>query len=379
MGHLHGNGTMTRIRTGLRALALVSAITTAPVLTMLRAQTSAAAMPATGLDFSAVNQFWKIVDILSRDREPTEVQWRALLDTPGYRLVRVNLGSGLREDLDVAFRPSRNAEYQRLTAGDDEHSLQLRHLARAAAGRADLTAFQDSLAGSTLIADAVALAARSLPPGATANGPPPLVAVALFRDDGYSLPQGIVIDLLNVRNMNLIRNLAHEFHHSYVNRLARPLPSWSDTARDAGLRKALYDLRNEGLADLIDKPYPFSSPNPGLASYVIRYNAEYGRTPAALRELDALLSAAADDSTRLADVAMRAQMLFWSNGHPNGAYIAREIAATFGVDSLRAAALDPALFLRIYASAERAHGRPSPFSAKAWRMIENLDARYWRR
>lgn len=30
---------------------------------------------------------------------------------------------------------------------------------------------------------------------------------------------------------------------------------------------------------------------------------------------------------------MSAQMLFWSKGHPNGAYIAREIIETFGAGS----------------------------------------------
>ena len=373
---------MPRMRNRLLVLSVGMLAAAAACVTMLQAQAPSApdtAMPATGIDFSGVDQFWKIVGVLSRDVEPTEDQWRALLNTPGYRLAQVNLGQVMREDLDITFKPSRRAEYERLTSGDDEHSLQLQHLARAAARRVELMAFQDSLAHATLIADAVAIAARSLPPGATRNGSPPLVAVALFRDDGYSLPQGIVIDLLNVRGINLATNLAHEFHHSYVNRLAKPLPPWSDTAQDAGLRKALYDLRNEGLADLIDKPHPFSSPNRGLAGYVARYNTEYARTPDVLRQIDALLSAAADDSTRIADLAMRAQMLFWSNGHPNGAYIAREISETFGVDSLRAAAFDPAVFLRIYASAERAHGRPSPFSPKAWRVIDRLDARYWRR
>lgn len=353
---------------GVRATALQAQVRAAPD----------ASMPATGMDFSAVDQFWKVADVLSKDSEPTEEQWRALLRTPGYRLAEVNLGPVMREAIDVALKPSRRGEYARLTQAGDERSLVLRHLARAAARRAELEAFRDSLAHSSLIADAVAIAARSLPRGATGHGAPPLVAVALFRDDGYSLPQGIVIDLLNVRGTDLARNLAHEFHHSYVNRLARPLPPGSDTAPDAGLRQALYDLRNEGLADLIDKPYPFSSPNPALAGYVARYNAEYARTPALLGRLDSLLAAVADEPARLADAGMGAQMLFWSNGHPNGAYVAREISETFGVDSLRVAALDPAAFLRIYASAERSHARPSPFSPRAWSVIDGLDARYWR-
>ena len=75
---------------------------------------------------------------------------------------------------------------------------------------------------------------------------------------------------------------------------------------------------------------------------------------------------------------MTAQMLFWSNGHPNGVYIAREIVETFGADSLFPGVRDSAAFLRTYAAAERIHARPWPLSPKAWRVISALDARYWR-
>jgi len=337
------------------------------------------APPSAQLDFSGVDRFWAVAAQLSRDAEPTEDDWRALLATRGYRLAQVNLGSGIRDDIDLALKPSRRTERERAIAAGGDHALALQHLALAWALRADLTRFRDSLAHSAVIAEAVALAAQLLPPGATRVGSPPTVAVAVFRDDGYSLPDGIVIDLLNVRHVRLVENLAHEFHHSYVNRLARPLPPGSDTAYDAGFRTALYDLRNEGLADLIDKPHPFVSPNPGLAGYVARYNAEYALTPARIQSLDSLLVEAGAGHQRMAALGMTMQMLFWSNGHPNGAYIAREIRETFGVDSLRAAALDPAEFLRLFAAAERAHGRPDPMSAVAWAVVDSLDTRYWRR
>jgi hypothetical protein len=50
--------------------------------------------------------------------------------------------------------------------------------------------------------------------------------------------------VLSVGGTPLVRNLAHEFHHSCVNRLAKP-PSDTATA-DSGLRRALIDVRNEG-------------------------------------------------------------------------------------------------------------------------------------
>lgn len=339
-------------------------------------------LPATGISFAGVDEFWSIGGILSHDSEPTAAQWRALFSTPGYRLALKNLGPGLKDDIDLALRPSRHAEFVRESSGTDDRSLMLDHLAQAWSRRAELRAYRDSLARGTPITDARALASRFLPPGATRNGPPPLVTFAFFKDDGYSFPEGIVVDLLYARSeaaggTPLVRNLAHEFHHSYVNRMARPASSGA-TPADGALRDALYALRNEGLADLIDKPYPFRAPVPGLAAYAVRYDAEYARTPATLRTLDSLLAAVAADSSATADLAMQASMLFWSNGHPNGAYVAREILETFGVDSLYPAARSPAAFLRTFQWAERKHGRPDPFSDAARRELEALDVRYWR-
>jgi hypothetical protein len=373
---------MTSIRIDLASLAalLAACATTIPAVEAqaVAPAATAAGAPA-GLDFSGVRRFWAVAATLSRDAEPTEADWAALVSTPGYRLALVNLGPGLRDDIDLALKPSRRVERERVLAAGGERADVLRHLALAWDDRADLARFGDSLARSAVIPEAVALAARLLPPGATRSGAPPPVAVAIFRDDGYSLPGGIVIDLLNVRRVRLAENLGHEFHHSYVNHLARPLPPGSDTAYDAALRTALYDLRNEGIADLIDKRHPFVSPNPGLASYAARYNAEYARTPALMPRLDSILAAAGAGPQQAAAGGMTMQMLFWSNGHPNGAYIAREIQETFGADSLRAAALDPAEFLRLFGEAERAHGRADPLSAAAWAEIDRLDARYWKR
>lgn len=364
---------MSARRLTLLALTSMAAIATRP------RSIEAQAAVATGLDFSGVDEFWKIVDVLSRDREPTDSQWNALLSTPGYRLAQTNLGPVIREDLEVTVRPSRRTDFARLTAGGgtDDRALRLKHLELALTERTALVALRDSFARGAPVADAIATAARFLPPGATARGQPPLVAFALFKDDGFSLPQGIVIDLLYARTTPLLPILAHEFHHTFVNRLNKPVPA-GPSAPDATVRDALYDLRNEGIADQIDKPYPFASRNPGMAQYVARYNAEYARTPATLRLFDSLLTQIADHPDRLDDLGMQAQMVFWSNGHPNGAYLAREIIETFGVDSLFPGARDPAAFLRTYAAAERAHGRPAPFSTKTWSVIDSLDVKYWR-
>jgi hypothetical protein len=344
-----------------------------------RAAATLPPLPSTGFDVSGVSAFRGVADLLVRDREPSEAQWRALFDSPGYRLAAGRLARPIRDDLDLALRPSRRTEYERASRGDGDLALTLRHLALAGRERDALVVFADSLARSNVIAQGVATAARLLPDGATESGPPPFVSAAIFKDDGWSLPEGIVVDMLYMRSVRFSAYLGHEFHHSYAHRLARPLPAEHDTAADDALRMVLTNLRDEGIADQIDKPHPFVAPTSGLESYAERYNLEYGRTPETLGRFDALLAPVADSLAGLADRGMEASMLFWSNGHPNGAYLAREVADTFGIDSLRSASLDPAALLRMYAEAEERHGRPDPLSAGTWRIVRRLESRYWER
>lgn len=68
-----------------------------------------------------------------------------------------------------------------------------------------------------------------------------------------------------------------------------------------------------------------------------------------------------------------------SGGHASGAYMAREIVITFGVDSQLPATIDPAAFLRAFAAAERSAGRASPFGPEAMHVVGMLEQRYWSR
>ncbi|HEX8945223.1 MAG TPA: hypothetical protein VF785_18955, partial [Gemmatimonadaceae bacterium] len=61
---------MHRLYRTLGILSVATLALAAPRNNLLGAQATAEAdtsMPATGIDFSGIDQFWKIVDILSRD------------------------------------------------------------------------------------------------------------------------------------------------------------------------------------------------------------------------------------------------------------------------------------------------------------------------
>ena len=372
-----------RCRAARSSLVLVF---TAMVTTSATAQTRSAdepPMPTTGLDFTGVDQFWHVVDILAKDTEPTEQQWQALLSTPGYRLAQIALGTVVQEDLEVAFRPSRRAAFDSLTALPNDRASRLKHLARAPSQRKQLDAFRDSLSRSAPITEAIRTAQRFLPPGATSEGQPPLVAFAVFRDDGYSLGPGVIVDLIHAYESKLVLFLAHEFHHAYLIRAQeKTMPDRTgqpDTPDEFPLRSAIQGMRNEGLADLIDKPYPLTSTNPVRAAYVTRYNDEYAKTPATLHQIDSLLAVIASDSTQMSPAGQRVRTLLWSNGHASGAYIARTIYERFGVDSLFPAITSPVAMLRTYSAVEKARGHPAPFSPPAWRVLDAFERKYWRR
>jgi hypothetical protein len=345
-------------------------------IAQIRRELALPPMPKTGMDFSAIDQFWKVADQLVQDREPSDADWHAMLGTVGYRL-SMKVVPTTRSDLEIALRPSRRAEFDSLTKLQTDQALRLKHLALAFTHRAQIAKLRDSLTRSLPIRDAIAGSAKYLPPHATEGIDPPVVAFAIFRDDAYSLgPEGVVVDLDHMLDNPLTPLLAHEFHHSFLSRLSKVDRATGDTP-DASLLNALFGLRNEGIADLVDKPYPLSYPgNAMMTMYATRYNEAYARTPAVLHSIDSLLAIVADDSTQMRRVGRQIANLLPSNGHYNGSYVAREIYETFGIDSLYPGVANPFALLRTYSAAEVKHGRPAPFSAKAVGVLDAVERKY---
>lgn len=332
-------------------------------------------LPAGGLDTSAIPAFWRVVDTLRADHEPSDALWHSFFSTPGYRLSFTNV-QPIREDLEISYRPSRRAELDVLSVKTDDQGARLRHFARALNQRAHVNRMVDSIAHMLPIPAAVQLAQQFLPPGATVGHTPPLVTLAIFRDDAYSAgARGIVVDVLHIEDSDLTKLLAHEFHHSFIGYVSTASRAPQGTP-EASLVNALYSLRNEGTADQIDKPYPLVRPGEVMAPYVKRYNDEYEKTPATLRIVDSLVAHAAGDTTLLRAAGERTSTLFWSGGHPNGAYVTRTVLETFGKDSLFVVERNPFALLRVYASAVVAKGGAMPFSAAFVAYLDTLGRRY---
>jgi hypothetical protein len=333
-------------------------------------------LPETGVDFTALDHFWAMVDTLSRGGEPSEAQWQALFTAPGYRLVIGNVQT-VRRDLELAFRPANRALRDSLVQAQNDQASRLRHLTRAASLRDALTALRDSLARAAPLAEAMRNAAEFLPSGAIDGRAPPLVAVAIFRNDGYAGSRGIVIDLLYVHDNGMVPLLSHEFHHVYAFALFTMARPPGDSA-EAQMLAALSGLRTEGIADLVDKTYPLVAKSAALERYAQRYNAEYERTPSVLQSLDSLLVAASEGPEAMRAAGRQARSLLWSNGHAHGAYMARTIHETFGPDSLWSGMASPFAFLRIFTAARRRRGAGPTFSDGAVAHLDALERKYTR-
>lgn len=328
-------------------------------------------MPIGPVDWSSVDEFWRMVDTLSRGIDPQRSQWRALMATPGYRIAMISHPE-IQRLIDITFRPSRRAERDSILRRHTEDSATIAHLMDVGAARAELVRFRAQLEPHVLdtIAAAVKNAARFLPPGG-ADHVTPLVTITFFAEDGYSQQPGIVLDLYHVRDNGLTDFLSHEFHHAFASRFDRVRAPAGAYAR---LYQPLRALRSEGIADMIDKPHPLTGP-PSMQWYVTAYNTAYDATPARLKTLDSLLVAAAADSSVANSAADKARTLLPYNSHPNGAYMARTILETFGVDSLIAGVYSPFRFIRLYAAAERKRGHAPPFSAASLALFDAFEAR----
>jgi hypothetical protein len=358
----------------------ILALCTAPAFAQVQSGAALPPLPATGVDYSAIDQFYVVADILRRDEDPSDAQWQAFLATPGYRLLWQQ-NRNIRQQLAVAFKPSRKATRDSLLATPSDASLGIAHLVRAYEKRGAVLQTRAALERS--LADSIALgvraAAKYLPKGTVESRPTPFIGFAIFGDDGYALDGGVLLDPLYVMEEGIVDLLSHEFHHSYASSLDRTIrPSGGQPPYDVALAGAIRALRNEGIADQIDKPHPLPPRSGALAGYVSRYNEVYERTPVILKSIDSLLVVVADDSTKAGAAGTRARQLLWSNGHPNGAYIARQIVTTFGVDSLMPAIYNPFAMLRTYASAQVKRGNPPPFSPRALAKLADMEKRFIR-
>lgn len=347
----------------------------------LRAQAPAA-------DFSGVAQFWRLVDILQTQGEPTQSAWDELFATPGYAALedrerrRAAIVLAMRAAFVAANRPLRDS----VLAANGWAARVIRHVETLPRRRAELSQFAERVRRDDVVARAAERAQTLLPAGTVAKYGLPSVSFLFFLPDGRGYPGLIVADLANVMSkVDPQQFFAHEATHFYWAQLSRVRRARGDTATSPGtqsLASLLMKIAEEAAGDQFDKSGAVDAtdaelariaPDTGFRHYLADYRNEVRRAPDELRRFDSVLARmAADPSTMktLADSTSRGLPL---EGRPIGMYMARTIRAQLGDSAFANIAGDAEGFFRTYQrAATRATCGCPPFTADALRALDLL-------
>jgi hypothetical protein len=335
-------------------------------------------VPESSLDFSGISAFWKIVETLQEDAEPTPEQWNILFATPGYQVLTQSefRVSFFKRNFALAFMPSKKAELETALKSKRQRPF-LQHYMKALERRSELDAKMVELEKSTVIAAALRRAREYLPDEIVSHKPP--VSFVIFANDarGYD---PIVMDLLATLDQDITPFLGHEFHHWYRNHLLAYFVRAIERS-DQALVAVLNQLQAEGIADQIDKKAwfgPAGAIPPSRVSYARRFQEALDKTPKVIQSLDAYLTLYKDvEPETRRKIGKKMSRLIPMSGHPTGFYMANAILEKLGKDHLVEHVGNPFAFFRLYQqAAETDQGRHPTFSEESMELIETLERRY---
>jgi hypothetical protein len=338
-----------------------------------------------GVDWSSLDLFWRVHDVLAADQEPAAALWDSLFASTGYAALeaREQRAATLRLAFRVAFKPSLSDSIPLVLAGSPwlEHHLPL--IAAAPRWRTEVERLRAPAALDALLDSARTLAAQWLPEGATDRLPMGRIGWAIFGSQrGY--PDLLLLDpALFVQHPDRARLLGHELHHYYRAGLARPRqPLGGDLAA-----WALVSVEVEGIAGQVDKRpllaldsaalarrYPEGTPS---GAYYRDYPRVHGESPRWLQMADSLLTelATVASSAERATLAAALHGGLPDNGRALGSWMADVIDDVLGRAAVLEVVGDPFEFWRTYQrAAQSSGGRYPTLSATAMRVIAEIES-----
>jgi hypothetical protein len=326
------------------------------------------------LDVSGVALYWRAVDGMRAGKWGADSAVALLASHPGYQLIQRN-GGRLRA-LGYCFHKMtrRTAADSALMPPAQRAELYARvcaHLRSADSARTALDVASQALTGSA--GDALVRAAydsvrRYLPPEYLDVAAPP-VYVLLFEDNGFG-GASIALDLLRLQRSeanDLPRFLAHELHHSYLER--RPNDLTDDTTHGAppAAIRWLGRTQWEGIASLIDKSFIMRSDSPAprepaadWPAFALGHAALLRDAPAALRRIDSAVAAYTRGSLSAAALDSLFDASIPDGGHALGQFMASAIDRDLGRVELLDATRSRFRFITLYNQAARTHLREYP-------------------
>jgi hypothetical protein len=350
-------------------------------------------------DFSGIEEFWRIADILKTDREPTDEQWQTMFATPGYAaLIRREFKADyFKNAMRAVYMPSPEPLAEELIQKDKERGgffawytpLVIEGFRNAGRDRDWIQARVKELKSYPYLKKAAEEALRYLPEKEAEDYP--AVAFIIFNDSrGYD---PLIIGLSEKEELSpaagdclrrqgrgkhwpFVLHLAHEAFHLYRDR-KREFHFPEKDSPDYPIVWILDQIENEGIGDLINRaPLYYNAGCFAETDEAARFHQEQEAQPSIIRIMDAILREMAAHPSLCGQLGRQLQSFVPQSGHPTGFFMARVILRQHGKEALVRAVRNPFQFFSLYNDAARKNGRAPVFSVQAIRFIKMLEDKY---
>lgn len=377
---------------GIRALALLVAFVLGVGGGSLQGAASQAVNP--GFNFEGIEAFWRIAAVLESDTEPTEEQWDAFFEAPGYERLTGEFGrSYFQNALKAVFMPSQGDLAAVMVRDYAERGgflgwytpLVLDGFRDASKNREWMAERVQELQTYPYLEEAAKYALEYLPDETV--GEYPAVNFVVFNDSrGYTpLIIGLTGDDLEASDLECLERqgydrhlpflllMAHESFHMYRDReMEIELPDSSHP--DYALLWTLDQMTNEGIGDLIyRKPLYYGDGCLAGTERAAGMHREQLAQPATLRIVDAILSEMAAGPDVAGMLGGQLQSFVPQSGHPTGFFMANLIDEELGAEAVRDVVRNPFDFFKLYNRAALENGGAPVFSPEAMAYLDRLE------
>ncbi len=324
-------------------------------------------------DYSGVYEFYKIVDILKQNREPTSSKWNRLFQTPGYKvLIKGEFTKDFfKQNFRLVFMPSKKFELNRKLK-NKYHLQHLMHYIKVRDNKNKMMRQLENLKSIPYNRKAITRTLKFLPQNRVSVYPP--VAFVIFENNGRG-SSPIVVDLAASIEWDFVSFLSHEFHHWYRNRQLKF--NYNNIRRNDMLLVQAFDhIEAEGIADMVDKRDWFTKASNSVSLQARQFINDVSRTPYIIKQMDRILIKAEQYPSSRNRQGNKLLNLLPEKGHTTGYFMASLILEEFGKDKLVSCVGNPFKFIKTYNDAAKISKRYPSLSESAMNVINEYEDKY---
>lgn len=328
-------------------------------------------------DFSSIDLFFEIHNLLQAGKTPVSEQWDTLFETPGYQ----SLAKGefqkkfFKDNYTLAFNPDRAETLAKMMKEPEGRYLE--HYQRFSSEIESFQTYLEDLKARTteVSTDVLAQAKEFLP--VIEELKPPTISFVLFDHDARSY-DSIVFDPLYAMDLGEHLNsvLAHEVHRYFRNQLVEF--ELSETNVDEILW-VMNQIQQEGIADQIDKTPLYLSKRvpPKLREPAQRYQELIENTIPYFEKIDSIFEKATIFPNMRNEFGTILRRFIPLNGHIIGFVMTNTIIGCLGKEIVIETLGNPFEFIRLYNKAvQECNLDEFFFSQSAMSFIDSMEKEY---